>query len=97
MARPYDVKVPEGRLFVLGDHRANAMDSRLFADDHEGTVPVGAVQGRVADDVMVPVLLGLAGLLRGVVALAGLGLGIAALVVRQRRPGLVRPLVPTHV
>ncbi|MFG2128438.1 S26 family signal peptidase [Streptomyces sp. NPDC048751] len=90
-------KVPEGRLFVLGDHRANAMDSRLFADDHEGTVPVGAVKGRVTDDVMVPVLLGLAGLLGGVVALAGLGLGIAALVVRRRRPVPVRPPVPTRV
>ena len=36
------VQVPEGALFVLGDERALSVDSRTF-----GTVPIGAVRGRV--------------------------------------------------
>ncbi|GCB48806.1 signal peptidase I [Streptomyces sp. NL15-2K] len=82
--RPYDVTVPEGRLFLLGDHRLNSMDSRFFADDRGGTVPVGAVEGRVTDDYAVPVLLAAGALLGSVLALAGVVFGIAARTVRRR-------------
>ncbi|MEU0007445.1 signal peptidase I [Streptomyces sp. NPDC006314] len=45
---PFDVVVPSGRLFVLGDHRSDSSDSR----DHLGSpgggmIPVGDVVGRV--------------------------------------------------
>ncbi|MEW2513532.1 signal peptidase I [Streptomyces sp. NPDC046870] len=51
---PFDVAVPPGRLFVLGDHRSDSSDSR----DHLGSpgggmIPVGDVIGR-ADWIVWP-------------------------------------------
>ncbi|MFI5976576.1 signal peptidase I [Streptomyces sp. NPDC051452] len=90
--RPYDVTVPRGRLFLLGDDRADSVDSRFFAADHEGTVSVDAVRGRVLDgDRTGPVLLGSALLLGAVLVVVGVGLGIGALAVRRRKAPPVPP------
>lgn len=93
----YDVRVPEGRLFLLGDNRANARDSRAFLDDRGGTLPTSAIRGRVLDDSTVPVVLGLAMIAGVVLVLVAAGLGIAAMVVRRKARAMVPPPPPWAV
>jgi signal peptidase I len=96
LGRPYDVRVPEDRLFLLGDNRLNSRDSREFSGDHGGTVPAEAVVGRVTDAYTVPVLLALL-LLFGLVLLAvAIVLVIGARNVR-RRPAVVVRFWPDHL
>ncbi|CAL9437634.1 hypothetical protein SUDANB105_02164 [Streptomyces sp. enrichment culture] len=42
----FDVTVPEGRLWVMGDHRADSADSRVHQDTYGGTVSEDQVVGR---------------------------------------------------
>jgi signal peptidase I len=46
--RPFDVTVPEGRLWVMGDNRSNSEDSRFHQQlPGGGTVPEDGVVGKV--------------------------------------------------
>ncbi|MCT2594273.1 signal peptidase I [Streptomyces sp. N2-109] len=43
----FEVAVPLGRVFVMGDHRSNSADSRYHLDDEgQGTVPEDLIVGR---------------------------------------------------
>ncbi|MGW0703653.1 signal peptidase I [Streptomyces sp. NPDC002867] len=83
---PFEVTVPEDRLFMLGDNRGNSRDSRSFGDEAGGgAVPLTAVRGRIVDDVNVPVALGAAMVLGAVTGLAGAGCGLAGWLAGRRR------------
>jgi signal peptidase I len=44
----FNVTVPEGKIWVMGDHRGSSADSRYHQDDvNNGFVPVDKVTGRV--------------------------------------------------
>ncbi len=42
----FDITVPQGRLWVMGDHRGVSEDSRAHQELNGGTIPVSAVVGR---------------------------------------------------
>ncbi|GAA1306433.1 hypothetical protein GCM10009647_025850 [Streptomyces sanglieri] len=93
---PYDVRVPDGRFFLLGDHRGNSNDSRFFLDEQSGSVAASGVLGRVQQSLAVPAASGALGALGILLALVGIGLGIGGYVAGRsaRRPLAAAPPWP---
>ncbi|MGW0813075.1 signal peptidase I [Streptomyces viridiviolaceus] len=81
---PYDVTVPEGRMFLLGDHRAIANDSRHFLSEQSGSVAASDVRGRVQDEPAMPLGPLALGAFGALLSLVGAGLGIGGYMAGQR-------------
>ena len=102
----FSVTVPPGRLWVLGDNRANSDDSRYRRDDPgSGTIPESAVVGRAfviiwppsrIGDLPIPATFDQAGLHAAAAvatvapAVGGYALAVGLLRRRRRRSGEIR-------
>lgn len=88
----FDVTVPAGRVFLMGDNRVNSLDSSFnTAEEGSGTIEASAILGRAVETPVGFLALGAAGILGSLLFVVGGGLGIGALVVRRRKQTPVRP------
>jgi signal peptidase I len=89
-APPVEVTVPEGRLFLLGDHRVAAADSRAHLSENSGTIARSAVVGMAVDHASVPSPDRLWMWVGAAMAAVGLIAAAVATTVRRRRTGVIQ-------
>ncbi|MEU9166147.1 signal peptidase I [Streptomyces sp. NPDC048424] len=88
---PFDVTVPEGRTFLMGDNRGNSADSSMHLSEDGGTVPLSAVRGEAVVEPTELIVTGGVQFVGAVVFLVGGVLGVVALAARRRKPAPAQP------
>ncbi|WP_327411716.1 signal peptidase I [Streptomyces sp. NBC_01233] len=83
-AVPFDVRVPEGRVLVMGDNRGLSHDADYLAGQGHGTLPTGDIRGKLVPKPTWLLLAAIALALGALFALAGTVVGISFLTARRR-------------
>ncbi|MFF3677825.1 signal peptidase I [Streptomyces sp. NPDC002120] len=81
---PFDVRVPEGRVLVMGDNRGLSHDADYLAGTGHGTLPAADIRGKAVPKPTWLLVAAGALALGALLTLAGAVVGISRLIARRR-------------